>query len=104
LRGRAGRNPRAGLALPMRRVAMPTPVRQLAQGGRLPRLTDQAELLEEPGREHVTVRLVPAPLVVVLVVVLGREERDEVGDLGRDRPIEPHLRLGLGALSRIPLL
>src|SRR5439155_4268726 len=95
---------RPRLPVPLRRVPLPTPVRQLAQGGRLPRLTHQPELLEEPGGKDMTVGLVARPLVVVLVVVLGREEGDEVGDLGRDGPIEPHLRLALGSFRRRPLL
>src|SRR5919198_4132798 len=52
---------------------------------------DQSQVAEHADRQHVAVRLVPGPLVVALVVVLGRVERGEGSDLRGDGPLEPRL-------------
>ena len=51
----------------------------------------EPQVLQQVRRDRVAVGLVAGLLVVPLVVVLGRIEGPELGDLGRDRRREPRL-------------
>src|SRR6266508_3297575 len=65
---------------------------------------EHSQLSQDSDGEHVAIGLVAGPLVVPLVVALGRIERHEVRDLGGDGRVESLPGPAPGRPGRGPLL